>query len=257
LKGANVVVDQEGRARLTDYGLAPINPDLSFTVAATPGAVGTSRWLAPEIISPVRKGSTLPVMESRPADVFAFAMLAVEVFTGKIPFDEQKNEAVVLHISRGGRPEMPGNAQAVGLTVEMWRLLGSCWHQNPKKRPTMEEVVRRWKKFVENNMDNNVLHGDPSPGVGPESGTSRRRAMSDATRPQVKPRDARHRTMSEAPHSRGKSEALLLRPLSAYQPEASSEAIQQETRSDVQLQTQTSARRQIKPKKRWWFCGLF
>ena len=97
----------------------------------------------------------MPVMESKPADVFAFGMFAVEVFTGKIPFEEQKNEAVVLRISRGGRPEMPENARAVGLTDEMWNLLESCWQQNPKKRPTIEEVVRMWEKFVENNGDSN------------------------------------------------------------------------------------------------------
>ena len=129
--------------------MALINSDPSFTVAATPGAVGTSRWLAPEIINPVRKGTGMPVMESKPTDVFAFAMFAIEVFTGKIPFEEQKNEAVVLRISQGGRPEMPENARAVGLTDEMWKLLENCWQQNRKKRPTMEEVVRRWQKFVE------------------------------------------------------------------------------------------------------------
>ena len=148
---ANVIIDQGGRARLTEFGLAPINSDPSFTVAATPGAVGTSRWLAPEIINPTRKGNTMPTMESKAADVFAFGMFAVEVFTGKIPFEEQKNEAVVLRISRGGRPGMPGDAQAVGLTGEMWMLLESCWQQNSKKRPTMEEVVRRWQKFVDEN----------------------------------------------------------------------------------------------------------
>ena len=91
------------------------------------------------------------VTESKAADVFAFGMFGVEVFTGKIPFEGQKNEAVVLHISGGGRPEMPENAQAVGLTGEMWKLFESCWQQNPKKRPTMVEVVRRWQKFVGNN----------------------------------------------------------------------------------------------------------
>ena len=152
-----MVVDRRGRARLTEYGLAPVNSDPSFTVAATPGAVGTSRWLAPEIINPPRKGNGMPLMESKAADVFAFAMFAVEVFTGKIPFDEQKNEAVVLQISRGGRPVMPANAQTVGLTGEMWKLLESCWQQNPKKRPTMEEVVRRWETFVEHEDDNEII----------------------------------------------------------------------------------------------------
>ena len=101
----------------------------------------------------------MPVMESKAADVFAFGMFAVEVFTGKIPFEEQKNEAVVLRISQGGRPEMPGNAQAIGLTVEIWNLLESCWRQDPKKRPTMGEVVRRWQKFVGDDGDLTVFPG--------------------------------------------------------------------------------------------------
>ena len=150
-------MDQRGHARLTEYGLAPVNLDPSFTVAATPGSVGTSRWLAPEIINPARKGTGMPVMESKAADVFSFAMFAVEVFTSKIPFEEQKNEAVVLRISQGGRPEMPENAQAVGLTGEMWKIIDSCWQQNPKKRPTIEAVVRRWQKFVEYDDDGNVV----------------------------------------------------------------------------------------------------
>ena len=115
-----------------------------------------SRWLAPEIINP-RRGNSAPVMESKPADVFAFAMFSVEVFTGKIPFEEQKNEAVVLRVSLGGRPEMPGNARVVGLTGEMWKLLESCWRQNPRRRPTMEEVVKRWQKFVGHENYDNVV----------------------------------------------------------------------------------------------------
>jgi len=136
---------------LTEYGLAALNSHPSFTVAATPGAVGTSRWLAPEIIN----GAS--VMESKSADVFSFAMFAVEVFTNEVPFEELKNEVVVPWILEGGRPEMPTNAQGVGLTVEMWKLLESCWQQNPETRPTMEEVVRRWGEFVETNGDDDNI----------------------------------------------------------------------------------------------------
>ena len=146
---ANVIIDGTGRARLTEYGLAPIYSDPSFAVAAAPGSVGTSRWLAPEIITPARKRGTTPVIESKAADVFAFGMLAVEVFTGKIPFEGQGNEAAVLRILKGGRPEIPGYAEEIGLTVEMRNLIGGCWRQNPKKRPTMEQVVRKWQKCVE------------------------------------------------------------------------------------------------------------
>ena len=134
---------------MTEYGLALINSDPGFTAAATPGYIGGSRWVAPEITIPPRGGTSIPAMESKAADVFAFAMLAVEVFTGKIPFGEQKNEAVVMLISRGGRPEMPEDAREVGLTNDMWALLENCWQEDPYRRPSIEEVVRRWREFVE------------------------------------------------------------------------------------------------------------
>ena len=155
---ANVVVDRMGRARLTEYGLAPINSDPTFAVAATPGAVGISRWLAPELIIPSRKGTGMPVMESKPADVFAFAMFAVEVFTGTLPFEGRTFAMAALDALGGKRPEIPGNAQEIGLTSEMLKFLESCWHQDPEKRPTMEEVVRGWRKFVVcNNNDRHTV----------------------------------------------------------------------------------------------------
>ena len=128
--------------------MAPINSDPDFNFAATPGYAGTSRWLAPEIVAPICGGPGALVVESKAADVFAFGMLAVEVFTGKVPFERMKSEAAALHISRGGRPEMPKNLQELGLTAEVWELLEECWKQDPKKRPTMREVVGRWQKFV-------------------------------------------------------------------------------------------------------------
>ena len=88
-------------------------------------------------------------MESKPADIFAFAMFSVEVFTGKIPFEKQENEAVAFLILEGSRPEMPENAQAVGLTSEMWEIIEVCWQQDPVERPTTDEVTRRWQKFTE------------------------------------------------------------------------------------------------------------
>ena len=113
-------------------------------------ALVTSRWLAPEIINPPPNGNTPPLMESKASDIFAFGMFAVEVFTGKVPFEEQRNDEVVLHIWRGGRPEKPDTAHAVGLTDEMWEFIKNCWQQDPNRRPTVVEVVRRWQEFVAN-----------------------------------------------------------------------------------------------------------
>ena len=139
-----------GHPRLTEYGLAPINSGPCFSDAAAPGNVGASRWLAPEIINPLRKGSSLPVTESKAADVFAFAMFAVEVYTGKVPFEEEPPAMAPWRILKGERPEIPEDAERMGLTKEIRELLERCWHQNPKKRPAMKEVVRKWRRFVDN-----------------------------------------------------------------------------------------------------------
>ena len=130
---------------MTEYGLAPINLCPSFTIGATPEIVGTSRYLAPEIINPSCKGNDT-LMESKPADIFAFAMFSVEVFTGEIPFDKWVDRAVASLILEGSRPEMPEDAQTVGLTSEMWEIIEACWQQDPEERPTTEEVMRRWEK---------------------------------------------------------------------------------------------------------------
>ena len=143
-----MLISGTGKAKICDYGLSPIISNPMFTVAATPGVAGSSRWLAPEIIDPPSKASSKPLTASKSADVFAFAMLAVEVFTGKVPFVDMKNESVVIHIANGKRPAKPQAAGQLGLTAEMWKFIERCWTANPSKRPTIDEVVRTWEGFV-------------------------------------------------------------------------------------------------------------
>ena len=70
---ANVLVDKDGRARLTDFGLAAITRgDFSIYTAQDPDA-NTTTWAAPEVL----KGSPA----TKEGDVFTFAMVAIEVRT--------------------------------------------------------------------------------------------------------------------------------------------------------------------------------
>ena len=91
---------------------------LALVYAATPGVAGSSRWLAPEIINPP-KPSSKPMTASKSTDIFAFAMLAVEVFSRKIPFWNVKNESVVVQTANGKRPAKPQAEKQLGLTAEM------------------------------------------------------------------------------------------------------------------------------------------
>ncbi|KAF9646166.1 kinase-like protein [Thelephora ganbajun] len=162
LKGANVLISKSGKAQVCDYDLSPVMSNPIFTIAATPGVAGSSRWLAPEIIDPPRKTGSKPLAASKPADVFAFAMLAVEVFTGNVPFGNMRNELAVIHIAHGKRPTKPQAVEQLGLTAEMWKFIEKCWNANANKRPTIDEVVGTWEGFV--NGDNNRSSISKAPG---------------------------------------------------------------------------------------------
>ena len=77
---ANVLIDKNDHARLTDFGLASINREENSTLSPQDrGAAGTTTWAAPEIL----EGGAV----SKEGDVFTFAMVTVEVCTRGV-FDE-------------------------------------------------------------------------------------------------------------------------------------------------------------------------
>ena len=125
----------------------PIQSNHVFTIAATPGAVGISRWLAPELINPPRKKGYRQPAGTEKADIFAFAMLVVEVFTGELPFGDVRHETAILMIAQGQRPEKSRGAESRGLTTEIWKFTQRCWQQNPAKRPQIDAVVTAWQSF--------------------------------------------------------------------------------------------------------------
>ena len=109
------------------------------------GDVSMSRWQAPEILA---GGGLAPVLESKEADVFAFGMVAAEVFTGSIPFDGEIDPKTSSLVLNGRRPEMPRNPEKIRLTDKMWKFVERCWKQNPRERPMIQEVVEQWQGFV-------------------------------------------------------------------------------------------------------------
>ena len=68
----NILVDDAGCARITDFGLARVTQNLDLIRSASDERGHTARWTAPEILN--EQGS-----HSKEADVFSFAMVMVEV----------------------------------------------------------------------------------------------------------------------------------------------------------------------------------
>lgn len=128
------MIDDNGNARLTDFGLTSISETIENITTAKQTTGGSPGYMAPELF---HEGS----IPSRKSDIFAFGMTIVEVYTGKWPFaDGNFTNAiqVALAVLGGRRPVRPS---AVNFTDQLWALTQKCWNAEPDKRPKIAEVL--------------------------------------------------------------------------------------------------------------------
>ncbi|KAJ7215142.1 kinase-like domain-containing protein [Mycena rebaudengoi] len=140
LKGANILITPLRRACITDFGLSTITASQipMTTTSGSAYAGGTLAWQAPEVISPDN-----PTKNTPESDVYSFACVCYEVFTGKPPFCESAMflaVTIMLKVLAGERPARPSSA---ALDDTIWQCMTDCWKQNPKERLEATEIVRR------------------------------------------------------------------------------------------------------------------
>ncbi|KAF9643026.1 kinase-like protein [Thelephora ganbajun] len=134
LKGFNILVDVVGnsaRARIADFGLAIVTKNLNSLRPATGQPFHTPLWSAPEVLYGENP--------SKESDIFSFAMIMIEVFTGAIPFNGRSAFVAVSAIMGGERPPRPAHPT---LTDNLWTLMQRCWDHNPRLRPEISEVLQ-------------------------------------------------------------------------------------------------------------------
>ncbi|KAL0069383.1 hypothetical protein AAF712_003406 [Marasmius tenuissimus] len=161
IKGANVLVNEAGRALLADFGLAiTVAESTTRAKPSTSEMKGSIRWMAPELFrssngirATMGGGKDRTYKFSR--DVYAFAMhrprayeLVEQVITGKPPFAELTDPTVMYEVmvnnARPSRPS-PGNYWCPD---NVWTLVERCWAQRPQDRPTASEVHEFLSKLV-------------------------------------------------------------------------------------------------------------
>ena len=108
IKPANILLDQQGRAFLTDFGLALV------TEVGTRGEIfGSPHYIAPE--QAVSSAKAVPQ-----SDLYAVGVILFEMFTGDVPFNAAEPlDIALLHMSeppplpRGLRPEINPELEVV------------------------------------------------------------------------------------------------------------------------------------------------
>ena len=122
IKPENVHIDESGRAKLMDFGIAKA-ADLTLT---QPGYVlGTPYYMAPEQV----KGDPVTPL----ADVYSFGILLYELLTCQRPFEGPAIEQVFFKILN--EPVNLDPVKATGAPNEVVSLVGACTQKDPARRP--------------------------------------------------------------------------------------------------------------------------
>ncbi|MGI8680348.1 MAG: serine/threonine-protein kinase [Jatrophihabitans sp.] len=125
VKPGNVLIDEDGAAKLTDFGISHALGDASLT--STGMVTGTPAFLAPE----VARGDD----SSAASDVFSLGATLYAALEGSPPFGTETNPMAMLHSVASGRIIPPRRSGA--LTPVLTRMLAAA----PADRPTMDEVA--------------------------------------------------------------------------------------------------------------------
>ncbi|KAI6037719.1 kinase-like domain-containing protein, partial [Pisolithus marmoratus] len=135
LKGTNVLISGAGRALITDFGCSyQSNPSPSLDVDPPRG--GTLRWLAPESLD----GCAI----TRQADVWAFGMTVLELFSRRNPFHRARTEQGIVCCILRGPPSRPSNESTnFRLCDKWWSVCLECWKSEPSVRPAMDDIMAR------------------------------------------------------------------------------------------------------------------
>ncbi|KAH7922685.1 kinase-like protein [Leucogyrophana mollusca] len=138
LKPPNIFVTPSGTACLADFGLSYAWDSLRRVATSSqgPGHGGSFPYQAPEIL-------LLDGQVTFAGDIYAFACVLYELFSGKRPFYRQTVAGVIRALNANERPHKPTEASEL-----MWGVIQSCWNQDPLQRPSASDVVRKLRSFV-------------------------------------------------------------------------------------------------------------
>ena len=135
IKGANVLVDNKGGIKISDFGISK-RADVASANAVPgsglnrPSLQGSVFWMAPEV---VRQSA-----HTKKADIWSLGCLIVEMSSGNRPFpDKSQLQALFAIGSSQAKPTIPDN-----VSEDAKRFLNRTFEIDHERRPSAEDLLK-------------------------------------------------------------------------------------------------------------------
>ncbi len=142
IKASNVLLDDEGRCYLTDFGIARIVNDAT-QLTTTGNVLGTVDYVAPELFEVHRRADAR-------SDLYSLGVLLYEMVTGRLPFSADNPLALLaMHVSK--QPPAP-RQYVLHLSAQVeWVMLKSLEKQPEMRYGNATELAEAFCKAVNTN----------------------------------------------------------------------------------------------------------
>jgi eukaryotic-like serine/threonine-protein kinase len=131
IKPANVLIAQDGRVHLADFGIARLVDSAHET--RTGDVLGTPGYFSPEQVTGEPVGP--------PTDIYALGIVLIECVTGQRPFEGGAMEVALARVNRA--PDIPASLP------EQWRtLLQAMTKRDPGQRPRAVVVADSLRRIA-------------------------------------------------------------------------------------------------------------
>jgi serine/threonine-protein kinase len=149
VKPANVIVDDHGRTKLTDFGVAR-----AARGAREHELIGTARYIAPE-----RVAGESPTERS---DIYSLGLVAYELIAGRPAFGEMETDDLLRQRLDGPAPSLRG--ARIGVSEDVDAVVRRALARDPAQRQASAgEFARELRAAIERGDATSVIGAVPRP----------------------------------------------------------------------------------------------